>query len=60
MRVSTFYVYGMLPFLSSVAKFEGKEIPEQEAVKLCCTSDFKVHTALLPWPFFGILVYLIS
>lgn len=48
MRVSTFYVYGMLPFLSSVAKFEGKEIPEQEAVKLCCTSDFKVHTALLP------------
>lgn len=60
MRVHTCYVHGMLTFLSSVEKHEGKEIPEQEAVKVYCTSDFKVHTALLPWPVFGILVYLIS
>lgn len=45
MRVHTCYVHGMLPFLSSVEKYEEKEIPKQEAVQICCTSDFRVHTA---------------
>lgn len=60
MRVCTCYIHGMGCHLCLVEKYEGKEIPEQEAVKVYCTSDFKVHTAWLPWPFFGILVYLMS
>lgn len=59
-REHTCYVHGMLTFLSSVEKYEGKEIPEQEAVKVFCTSDFKVHIAWLPWPVFGVLNILIN